>query len=128
MSSIFKRLGKTKRDYKKLYEIELNNRKLFEKRCKELRKEKADLEKSSGIADLRIEIKKLTIELQDTSGLLRNEQIANEVLIERQKIVKGLLKKSNSKNSSMCLEYLEGKYDEDILSNLYPIGDKQDGK
>lgn len=39
--------------YKNLYEIELNNRKMYEKRYKEVIEENINLQKETGIADLR---------------------------------------------------------------------------
>ena len=39
--------------YKNLYETELNNRKMYEKRYKEVIEENINLQKETGIADLR---------------------------------------------------------------------------
>nr|DAU14523.1 MAG TPA: centrosomin [Caudoviricetes sp.] len=42
-----------KKDYKTLYETELNNRKLFEQRYREIHEQYVKLQKESGIAELR---------------------------------------------------------------------------
>lgn len=55
-----------KPNYKELYEIELNNRKLYEKRYNEIKKENIELQKSSGIAEIR---KKLDIALSEIAFL-----------------------------------------------------------
>lgn len=49
-------------DYKTLYETELNNRKLFEQRYKEIHDQYVELQKGSGIAELRKENAKLVVE------------------------------------------------------------------
>lgn len=49
-------------DYKTLYETELNNRKLFEQRYKEIHDKYVELQRGSGIAELRKENAKLVVE------------------------------------------------------------------
>lgn len=51
-----------KKNYKTLYETELNNRKLFEQRYKEIHDQYVELQKGSGIAELRKENAKLVVE------------------------------------------------------------------
>lgn len=89
------------KNYKKLYETELNNRKAYEKRYKEIKKENEELQVKKGYADLRQKIDKLSndnfdltgenmhlkeelakvkIELEDTQGFLEQETQAKEVL------------------------------------------------
>ena len=55
-----------KPNYKELYEIELNNRKLYEKRYNEIKKENVELQKSSGIAEIR---KKLEMAINEIAFL-----------------------------------------------------------
>lgn len=72
----------SKLTYKQLYEIELNNRKLYEKRYKEIYEENLKLQESTGIAELRKENTKLKLELEDTLGFLEQEKQAKEFLLK----------------------------------------------
>ena len=80
-----------KPNYKELYETELNNRKMYEKRYNEIKKENVELQKSSGVADLRKKLNeamkkiaflkedraKLYVQLEDTRNelnMLKNKQ------------------------------------------------------
>lgn len=88
-----------KNRYKELYNIELNNRKLYEKRYNEIKKENEELQKSTGFAelrkenleltnevlDLKIENAKLKIELEDTSVFLKMEKDCSNALREKLK-------------------------------------------
>lgn len=47
-----------KLNYKELYETELNNRKLYEQRYKELKDENIELQKKTGLANLRVKYNK----------------------------------------------------------------------
>lgn len=53
MSNILSKFRKEKKDYKTLYEAELNNRKLYEKRYKQLKDENIKLQKETGLADMK---------------------------------------------------------------------------
>lgn len=64
-----KRSKESKLSYKELYEIELNNRKLIENRYNELKKENIELQKGTGIADLR----KVNEELVNSISKLEEE-------------------------------------------------------
>ena len=75
-------LKQSKLTYKKLYEIEKNNRKLYEKRYKEIYEENLKLQESTGIAELRKENTKLKLELEDTLGFLEQEKQAKEFLLK----------------------------------------------
>ena len=75
-------LQQSKLTYKKLYEIEKNNRKLYEKRYKEIYEENLKLQESTGIAELRKENTKLKLELEDTLGFLEQEKQAKEFLLK----------------------------------------------
>lgn len=89
MSNFLSKFNKP--NYKQLYETEVNNRKLYEQRYKEIKKENVELQKSSGIADIRVKLKqavdeiaflkedraKLYIQLEDTRNelnMLKNRQ------------------------------------------------------
>ena len=95
------------KNYKKLYNTELNNRQKFEKRYREIKKENEKLQKSTGFADLNKKIMEmgeayqelkecktaLAIELEDTQGFLQQERIAKEELLkQRAKLKKQLAK------------------------------------
>lgn len=118
MSSIFKKYIKEKKDYKKLYESELSNRKKYEERYKELKQENIELQKSSGIADLRVKIKKLGIELEDKTLLYHQEKVLSTILIERHKKIKEILKKIKNKKAEECLSFLDGLRDEELLDEI----------
>ena len=72
----------SKLTYKKLYEIEKNNRQMYEKRYKEVYEENIELQKSTGLAELRKEIARLKLELEDTQGFLAQEKQAKEALLK----------------------------------------------
>lgn len=85
------------KNYKKLYQAELQNRKLFEERYKQLKAQDEEWQKNN-IANLRLEIRalkenvtRLTFDLEDTTGFLNQEKECNNAL--REKIEK--LKKKN---------------------------------
>lgn len=87
------------KNYKKLYQAELQNRKLFEERYKQLKAQDEEWQKNN-IANLRLEIRTLkekvvglTFDLEDTRGFLNQEKECNNAL--REKIEK--LKKQNKK-------------------------------
>jgi chromosome segregation ATPase len=83
--------------YKKLYKIELENRKKYEKRYKEIKKFNEELQKSTGFAELnkklndtlqdlqdyKVSHTALAIELEDTQGFLRQERQAKEELLKQ---------------------------------------------
>lgn len=80
--SILKKLKR--KDYKALYETELNNRKIFEQRYKELKKENIELQKETGLADLRVRynqaLDKISFLREDRTKLyLQLEDLRNEV-------------------------------------------------
>ena len=108
MSSIISKITKNK--YKTLYETELNNRKMYEKRYRELKKQYEDLQKEKGIGDLRKKIMelsddndrlkdenaylkeenvKLKFELEDTQGFLAQEKQAKETLLKERNETNG---------------------------------------
>ncbi len=88
--SLFKR----QISYKNLYETELNNRKMYEKRYREVEKKYRDLQKDKGIGDLRKELMRLKdnnydlkaqvaqlkFDLEDIKGFYEQEKAAKEYL------------------------------------------------
>ena len=77
MSSLLRKISKDKKDYKKLYEIELNNRKMYEKRYKELCSENIELQKQTGLANLRkenMELKDKLFELNMKLGQIKEDR------------------------------------------------------
>jgi len=95
-------LNKLKRkDYKALYETELNNRKVIEQRYKELKKENIELQKETGLADLRVKYNKALDEIaflkEDRAKLyLQREDAINELNMLKSK-KKGAKKKNGAK-------------------------------
>lgn len=98
MSNFLKKFRKEKEpDYKKLYETEINNRKKYEKRYREKCRENVELQKQTGIADLRKKLMEVSDELENTKTELslikedrsklyvKLEDIRNELEIERNK-------------------------------------------
>lgn len=80
MSSLTRKKDKKQeqKDYKTLYKTELNNRKLYEQRYKEIHGKYIELQNSSGIAELRKENLKLTVEndfLKDNAEKLYQDKI-----------------------------------------------------
>lgn len=76
MSSIISKITKNK--YKTLYETELNNRKMYEKRYRELKKQYEDLQKEKGIGDLRKKI----MELTDENAFLKEDRAKLYIQLE----------------------------------------------
>ena len=77
----------SKLTYKQLYEIELNNRKMYEQRYKEVMEENYKLQKESGLADLRKEIIKLKEEKTKTEVNYKAlEALYNEIKEDRARL------------------------------------------
>lgn len=98
MSSFLRKFKREKEpNYKELYEIELNNRKKYEKRYRQKCAESIELQKQTGIADLRKKLMQVSDELEqkklelseikeDRSKLyVKLEDTRNELEIERNK-------------------------------------------
>lgn len=99
MSNLLRKFRKeNKKDYKTLYETELNNRKLFELRYKELRDENIELQKETGLAELRVKFNKALDEIEmlrkDRATLyVQREDLQNEL-----DLLKGKKKGRNKKD------------------------------
>ena len=83
----FKKDKKSKKEYKDLYETELSNRKLCETRLRELREENVQLQKETGIAELRKKLMAATDEIaflkEDRARLyVQLEDLRNEKTLE----------------------------------------------
>lgn len=111
MSSILRKTKKkeTKLTYKQLYEIELNNRKMYEKRYKEICEENIKIQEGSELPELRLKIRQLSAELEDMTTFKTMEQIAKETLLNRQKELKEYINKLENK-------VVEKKYIEKVLN------------
>ena len=80
--------------YKDLYEIEKNNRQMYEKRYREIEQKYRDLQKNKGIGDMRKELMRLKdtnyelkaqvaqlrFDLEDLRGFYNQEKAAKEYL------------------------------------------------
>ena len=85
MSNFLSKFRKeNKKNYKTLYETELNNRKLIELRYKELKKENIELQKGTGLAELRVKFNEALDEIEmlrkDRATLyVQREDLQNEL-------------------------------------------------
>ena len=78
MGSLASKIAKNK--YKTLYETELHNRKMYEEQYKDLHKRYVDLQKETGIADLRKQLMKLADEVEQLRPLKEeNAKLKNEI-------------------------------------------------
>lgn len=82
------------KNYKKLYETELSNRKMYEKRYREKEKQYIDLQKNKGIGelkkqlmkskdiiyDLKAQVAQLKFDVEDLRGFYEQEKAAKEYL------------------------------------------------
>lgn len=111
MSSIVskRKRKESKLTYKQLYEIELNNRKMYEKRYKEICKENIKIQEGSELPKLRLQIRQLSSDLQDMTIFKTQETIAKETLLYRQKEIKEYVNKLENK-------VVEKKYIEKVLN------------
>lgn len=87
-------LFKKQISYKDLYETELNNRKMYEKRYREVEKKYRDLQKEKGIGNMRKElmnlkdtnyelkaqVAQLKFDIEDIRGFYEQEKAAKEYL------------------------------------------------
>ena len=90
MSNFLSKFRKEKKDYKFLYETEVNNRKIIELRYKELKDENIELQKETGLAELRVKYNKALAEIsflrEDRSRLyLQLEDARNELSFLKRK-------------------------------------------
>lgn len=129
MSSI---VSKTKRKeskltYKQLYEIELHNRKMFEKRYKEICEENIKIQEGSELPKLRLQIRQLSSDLQDMTVFKMQETIAKETLLYRQKELKEYINKLE--NKVVEKEYIEKVLNGDLDEQLKEKWEeKEDGE
>lgn len=98
MSNFLRKFRKEKKDYKTLYETELNNRKIIELRYKELKNENIELQKGTGLAELRVKFNKALDEIEmlrkDRAKLyVQREDLQNEL-----DLLKGKKKGRNKKD------------------------------
>lgn len=118
MSSILRKTKKkeTKLTYKQLYEIELNNRKMYEKRYKEICEENIKIQEGSELPELRLKIRQLSADLQDTDMFRLQETIAKKTLLCRQKEIEEYINKLENKvvEKEYIKKVLSGELDEEL--------------
>jgi hypothetical protein len=117
MSNFLRKIArKEKKDYKTLYETELQNRKAYETRYKQIKEENIELQKSSGLAELRKINNKLIsenyvltndnkslnklvvslrIELEDTKEFLKQEKEVSKALRKERTQLRKEIKNGN---------------------------------
>ena len=101
MSNFLRKISrKEKKDYKTLYETELKNRKAYETRYKQIKEENIELQKGSGLAELRkenMQLKQMNAELNATVADIRIELGDCRGFLEQEKEVTKALKKERTK-------------------------------
>ena len=90
MSSFLKKFGKEKKNYKELYEIELNNRQKYEKRYREKCRDYIALKKEKGLPELKQALMQITDERdflkEDRARLyVELEDLRNQIKLEKPK-------------------------------------------
>lgn len=90
MSSFLKKFGKEKKNYKELYEIELNNRQKYEKRYREKCRDYIALQKEKGLPELKQALMQITDERdflkEDRARLyVELEDLRNQIKLEKPK-------------------------------------------
>lgn len=98
MSNFLKRFSKEKKNYKELYEIELNNRQKYEKRYREKCKDYVNLQKEKGLPELKKALMEITNERdflkEDRAKLyIQLEDARNELELLKQPKKRGRKKK-----------------------------------
>ena len=129
MSSIVskRKRKESKLTYKQLYEIELHNRKMFEKRYKEICEENIKIQEGSELPKLRLQIRQLSSDLQDMTVFKMQETIAKETLLYRQKEIKEYVNKLE--NKVVEKEYIEKVLNGDLDDQLKEKWEeKEDGE
>lgn len=97
MSNILRRFKREeKKDYKELYEIELNNRKKYEQRYREKCRDYISLQKEKGIGEL----KKALMQITDERDFLKEDRAKLYVELEDIRNELNILKEANKKNTS----------------------------
>ena len=118
MSSILRKTKKkeTKLTYKQLYEIELNNRKMYEKRYKEICEENIKIQEGSELPELRLKVRQLAADLDDMTILRVQDNVAKQILIRRQKEIEEYINKLENKvvEKEYIKKVLSGKLDEEL--------------
>lgn len=86
------------KNYKKLYKTELNNRKLYEQRYKEIYDKNIELQNvEKAYEKKKEEVSKLKLELEDTKGFLEQEKQAKEELLKQRKTLRAKITKLGGK-------------------------------
>lgn len=129
MSSIVskRKRKESKLTYKQLYEIELHNRKMYEKRYKEICEENIKIQEGSELPELRLKIRQLSSDLDDQIRFNEFETLAKNVLLYRQKEIKEYVNKLENKvvEKEYIEKVLNGELDEQLKEKWE---EKEDGK
>lgn len=129
MSSIVSKTKKkeSKLTYKQLYEIELNNRKLYEEQYKKICQENIEIQKGSELPKLRLQIRQLNSDLDDQIRFNEFETLAKNVLLYRQKEIKEYVNKLENKvvEKEYIEKVLNGELDDQLKEKWE---EKEDGE
>lgn len=118
MGSILSKTKKkeSKLTYKQLYEIELNNRKMYEQQYRKKCEENVELQKGTELPKLRLQIRQLSVDLDDQIRFNEFETLAKNVLLYRQKEIKEYINKLG--NKVVEKEYIEKVLNGDLDKEL----------
>lgn len=129
MSSIVskRKRKESKLTYKQLYEIELNNRKMYEKRYKEICEENIKIQEGSELPELRLKVRQLAADLDDMTILRVQDNVAKQILIRRQKEIEEYINKLENKvvEKEYIKKVLSGKLDDELKEKWE---EKEDGE
>lgn len=129
MSSIVskRKRKESKLTYKQLYEIELHNRKMYEKRYKEICEENIKIQEGSELPELRLKVRQLAADLDDMTILRVQDNVAKQILIRRQKEIEEYINKLENKvvEKEYIKKVLSGKLDEELKEKWE---EKEDGE
>jgi hypothetical protein len=108
MSNFLRKITRSK-NYKQLYETELQNRKAYETRYKQIKEENIELQKGSGLAELR----KTNIKLMEENHILTNDNKELNEIVAKLRIeledTKGFLEQEKEVTKALRKEVKNGK-------------------
>ncbi len=93
------------KNYKKLYETEVANRKLYEQRYKDIYSDNINYQKE--IKKLKYNLTKARIDLEDTQGFLKQEKALSYALRQERKKLQNKIKQLKEHNKELKSKELE---------------------
>ena len=93
------------KNYKKLYETEVANRKLYEQRYKDIYSENINYQKE--IKKLKYNLTKARIDLEDTQGFLKQEKALSYALRQERKKLQNKIKQLKENNKELKVKKIK---------------------